>query len=316
MQKEPFSRLDGKNEIRKKILHYCRLKAGEIWHDPESGHRVGCLDCTDKSQIDSLFIDSDKAVLAVHDPPYNISVGSKNTRQLSSIKLERYLDFTEKWISICASHMKDSSHLYIWIGADQNNSFQPLPDIMILMREFPDFRSRSFLSLRNQRGYGTQKNWMCARQELLYYTKGKPTFNVEYTDIPKVLKGYYKNVNGKMTDNIERSKSDFIRPANVWIDIQQVFYRMKENVPGAYAQKPLKAISRIIRTSSSEKDLVSDFFSHSGTTIMACEIEKRRCFTAEIDPVFAELTIRRIENYRKTGLPGFQTDNPFPEISL
>ena len=61
------------------------------------------------------------------------------------------------------------------------------------------FNSRSFITMRNQRGYGTQKNWMSVRQELLYYTKGKLEFyiNAEYTDIPKILKGYYKTVNGK-----------------------------------------------------------------------------------------------------------------------
>ena len=55
--------------------------------------------------------------------------------------------------------------------------------------------------MRNQRGYGTQKNWMAVRQELLYYIKGKPNFNIdaEYTDIPKVMNGYYKKVNGKTT---------------------------------------------------------------------------------------------------------------------
>ena len=87
--------------------------------------------------------------------------------------------------------------------------------------------SRSFITMRNQRGYGTQKNWMAIRQELLFYTKGNPDFNVEadYTDIPKILKGYYKKVNGKKTENLERGKSEFIRAGNVWVDVQQVFYQ-------------------------------------------------------------------------------------------
>ena len=134
--------------------------------------------------------------------------------------------------------------------------------------------SRSFITMRNQRGYGTQQNWMAIRQELLYYTKGNPKFNIksEYTDIPKVLKGYYKQVGGDLTENIERSKSKFIRAGNVWIDVQQVFYRMEENVNGCFAQKPLKAIKRIVEASSEKNDLVTDFFSHSGTTLIACEM--------------------------------------------
>jgi len=170
--------------------------------------------------------------------------------------------------------------------------------------------------MRNQRGYGTQKNWMWVRQELLYYIKGEPEFNVNavYTDIPKILRGYYKSVKGEMTENLQRSKSNNIRAGNVWVDIQQVFYRMEENVPGCYAQKPLKAIERIIESATNEGDLVIDFFSHSGTTLMAGELLNRKVYTLEIDPIFAELTIRRLENYRSTGKTGWQWKNPFPEL--
>jgi site-specific DNA-methyltransferase (adenine-specific) len=154
---------------------------------------------------------------------------------------------------------------------------------------------------------------MAVRQELLYYTKGKPTFNVdaEYTDIPKILRGYYKEVNGKITENLERSRSDTIRAGNVWVDIQQVFYRMEENVSGCYAQKPLKCIDRIIRASSNTDDLVIDFFAHSGATLIAAEILKRKCFTIDVDPIYAEITIRRLERFRATGRLGWQNGHPF-----
>lgn len=167
--------------------------------------------------------------------------------------------------------------------------------------------------MRNQRGYGTQKNWMAVRQELLYYTKGRPVFNVEaeYTDIPKILRGYYKEVNGQLTENLQRGKSGNIRAGNVWVDVQQVFYRMEENVSGCYAQKPLRAIERIIRASSSPGDWVVDFFSHSGTTLLAAEINGRRCATMDIDPLFCEITIRRLEHYRRTGRLGWQNGQPF-----
>jgi site-specific DNA-methyltransferase (adenine-specific) len=151
---------------------------------------------------------------------------------------------------------------------------------------------------------------------LLYYVKGSPSFNInaEYTKIPKILKGYYKEVNGKLTDNTQRSKSEFIRAGNVWVDIQQVFYRMEENVPGCYAQKPLSSIERIVEAGSDKNDIVADFFSHSGTTLIAGEKLKRRVYTFDVDPIFAEITIRRLGNYRETGRTGWQWKNPFPEI--
>jgi len=251
----------------------------------------------------------------INDPPYNVKVGNVNTWNLSKTNLKDYLDFSQKWVDNAITVMAANAHFYVWMGTDYKDGFQPLPDFMIMMREFEQLKPRNLLTMRNQRGYGTQKNWMWVRQELLYYMRGKPDFSVTYTDIPKVVKGYYKKINGKLTENLERSKSDTIRPGNVWFDIQQVFYRMEENVPGCYAQKPIKAIERIIKSSSTEGDLVVDCFAHSGTTLIAGERLSRKVYTFDIDPIFAEITIRRLERYRRTGKTGWQWYTPFPEIA-
>ncbi|GHT10386.1 hypothetical protein FACS1894170_02390 [Planctomycetales bacterium] len=316
MSIEPFSRLDNNPEVRKRLLPYCRLKTGDIWCDDVAGHKVGVLDATKQSDIDKIF-DNEKATLAVQDPPYNVAVGSENTVNLFQWTLPEYMQWSKKWIENNRKILADDASLYVWLGADQREGFQPLPDFMIMMRDCPELVSRSFITMRNQRGYGTQKNWMAVRQECLYYTKGKPVFNVdaEYTDIPKILRGYYKEVNGERTENFQRSKSENIRAGNVWVDVQQVFYRLQENVTGCYAQKPLKAIERIVLASSDKDDLITDFFAHSGTTLMVGELHQRKVYTFDIDPVFAELSIRRLESYRKTGNTGFQYDNPFPEIA-
>jgi DNA modification methylase len=315
MFKERLARIDGNDAIRNELLPYCRMRYGQIWEDPECGHRVACLDATDKAQIE-LLVGDNKATLAVQDPPYNVAVGHVNSTNLAQIPLQDYVDWSGRWISNTSRILGPDASLYVWLGADQNAGFQPLADFIIIMRAFTEFRTRSLITMRNQRGYGTQNNWMAVRQELLYYVRGQARFNVdaEYTDIPKILRGYYKKVNGQITENLERSKSENIRAGNVWVDIQQVFYRMEENVPGCYAQKPLKAIERIIAASSNAGDAVVDFFAHSGTTLLGCERRKRRCFTCDIDPIFAEITLRRLERYRRTGKTGWQSDNPFPEV--
>jgi DNA modification methylase len=312
---ERLTRLDLNNGLKEKLLPFCRLKYGQIWEDQKKGHKVGVLDATKDNDVKKI-IQKERANLIINDPPYNVIVGNNNTENLFKRSLDEYIYFSQKWVENANSIMAKDAHLYIWIGGDQKDEFRPLPDFMVMMRNFKELRSRNFITLRNQRGYGTQKNWMWVRQELLYYIKGDPQFQVIYTDIPKVLKGYYKVINGKRTENMERSKSDTIRPGNVWIDIQQVFYRMEENVPGCYAQKPLKAIERILLTSSREEELVVDFFAHSGTTLIAGERSNRKVYTFDYDPVFAELTIRRLERYRKTGKCGWQWNNPFPEFDV
>lgn len=315
MATEPLPRLDFDIEIRKELLTYCRLKPGDVWEDPLQGHKVGVLDATCPDTV-AKIMDGKKAKVAVNDPPYNVSVGNKTTQNLSKLNLAEYMGFSRNWVANTIDILDKNSHFYAWLGADQKDHFQPLPDFMLMMRDFEDLEARSFITMRNQRGYGTQKNWMAVRQELLYYTKGNPDFAVVYTDIPKILRGYYKTMDGKRVENLERSRSDTIRPGNVWVDIQQVFYRMEENVPGTYAQKPLKAVERIIAAGSREGDLVADFFGHSGTTLIACERLERVCYTSDIDPIFAEIAIRRLEHFRETGRTGFQLRNPFRELEV
>jgi site-specific DNA-methyltransferase (adenine-specific) len=245
------------------------------------------------------------AALAIQDPPYNLVAFDQRG-------LSEYISWCSEWVRVTDTALAPNSALYVWLGADQRSGYQPLPDFMLMMRQKP-FQPRSFITMRNQRGYGTQHNWMAVRQELLYYSKGLPKFNVdaEYTEIPKILRGYYKEVGGEMTENLQRSKSENIRAGNVWVDIQQVFYRMEENVNGCYAQKPPKSAERIVKANSEPGDIVLDSFSHAGTTLIASELLSRRCFTSDIDPVYCEITIRRLEHFRATGKMGWQNGNPF-----
>lgn len=314
---ERLTRLDYSPALRERLLPYCRLRRGEIWSDPEKGHRVGVLDATKLSDVESIM-NNEKTTLVINDPPYNIRLANKISDRLFKNELDEYMAFSASWVENVLTILADDAHFYVWLGADYKDGFQPLPDFMIMMRRHRELSPRNYITLRNQRGYGTQKNWMWIRQELLYYIKGRPTFNVSavYTDIPKILRGYYKKVNDKITENLERSKSKYVRAGNVWVDIQQVFYRMEENVPGCYAQKPLKAIERLVAAGSDEGALVVDCFSHSGTTLIAGERLHRRVYTFDVDPVFAELTIRRLERYRSTGKTGWQWNSPFPEIDL
>ena len=306
MKNNPLPRLDQSPETRRRALRFCRLKPGDVWRDPAGRHSVACLDATDAGAV-KRALRNRKAALAVQDPPYNMIA-------FQEAEISSFIKWSRGWVASSIEVMAADSSFYVWIGADQTRGFQPLPDFMIMMRDTP-FRPRSFITMRNQRGYGTQKNWMAVRQELLYYVRGNPPFNVaaDYTDIPKILRGYYKRVNGRTQENLERGKSANIRAGNVWVDVQQVFYRMEENVSGCYAQKPLKAIERVVRASSNEGDLVIDLFAHSGTTLLAAERLNRRCFTSDIDPLFCEITIRRLENYRATGRLGWQNGHPFEQ---
>jgi site-specific DNA-methyltransferase (adenine-specific) len=342
MPREALPRLDTNFGLREELLRFSRLSPGEVWVDPVRGHRVIVGDATDPSAVTHLT-GGHRYELSVHDPPYNVrlpgparqdgaarenpaalgnpgaapgTAPSDSGADAGGLDLrgaDAYLEFSRAWIANAVEALAADAHFYLWAGADQRAGFHPLPELMLLLREHGGLTSRSMITLRNQRGYGTAKNWMSVRQELLYYTRGAPRFEVQYTEIPRLLRGYYKSVAGEQTENSERARSPYIRPGNVWVDLQQVFYRREENVPGAYAQKPLDALRRIIRSAVGATPVL-DFFAHAGTTLLACELEGRVCHTCDIDPVFAEITIRRLERYRETGRTGWQWRTPFPEL--
>lgn len=304
MLNHPLPRLDKDKLLRSLLLPYCRFKEGTIWIDNLKGHKIACVDVSKSAEVKKVF-GKKRVTLSIQDPPYNFIAFSVK-------KNEEFIDWCRDWVKLNIDLSEKNASFYFWIGANQSDHFEPLAGFINMIKT-TGLKSRSFITMRNQRGYGTQKNWMAIRQELLFYTSGKPFFNIkaEYTELPKTLKGYFKVIAGELTENIARSKSVFIRAGNVWIDVQQVFYRMEENVNGCFVQKPLKAIKRIIDASSKEKDLVTDFFAHSGTTLIACEMMNRQCITFEYDPVFCEITLRRLENFRENGKTGWQNSNPF-----
>ncbi|MDZ7626434.1 MAG: DNA methyltransferase [Ignavibacteriaceae bacterium] len=88
------------------------------------------------------YLEEDEAQLIVNDPPYNVVVGSANTQNLSKINIEEYIKFSQKWVSNVLSVLDKDAGLYIWLGADQNDGFQPLPEFMIMMREFDELKTQ------------------------------------------------------------------------------------------------------------------------------------------------------------------------------
>lgn len=65
---------------------------------------------------------------------------------------------------------------------------------------------------------------------------------------------------------------------------------------GHSTQKPIECMARPIRNNSKVGDWVYDPFLGSGTTLIAAEIEKRRCVGVEIDPGYCDIVIQRFEN--------------------
>ena len=62
-------------------------------------------------------------------------------------------------------------------------------------------------------------------------------------------------------------------------------------------QKPVELSALAIKSTSHEKDIVLDAFGGSGSTLIACEQLKRKCFMMELDPIYCDVIIERWERF-------------------
>ena len=60
-------------------------------------------------------------------------------------------------------------------------------------------------------------------------------------------------------------------------------------------QKPTRLAARAINNSSKEGDIVIDFFSGSGSTMVAAENMGRQCRGMELDPGYCAVILQRME---------------------
>lgn len=61
--------------------------------------------------------------------------------------------------------------------------------------------------------------------------------------------------------------------------------------------KPVALIARLVGNSSAIDDVVLDPFLGSGSTLIACEQQRRRCFGIEIDPAYVDVAVARWESF-------------------
>jgi len=62
-------------------------------------------------------------------------------------------------------------------------------------------------------------------------------------------------------------------------------------------QKPVELSQRAIKNSTRQENIVIDYFSGSGSTLIACEKTKRNFYGLELDPKYCDVIIKRWEDF-------------------
>lgn len=215
--------------------------------------------CGDSTNADDVaaLMDGEQADLLVTDPPYNV-------------------DYEGTAGKIKNDHMSDSSFRQFLIDAFENANTSIKPGAVFYIWHAESEGA-------NFRGACKDVGWT-VRQCLIWQKNALVLGRQDYQwRHEPCLYGWKDGAAHKW--NADRKQStilEFDRPTKS--DLHPTM-------------KPVNLISYQVRNSSNEEDIVLDLFGGSGSTLMACEQLGRRCYTMEYDPKFADVIVKRWENF-------------------
>ena len=150
--------------------------------------------------------------------------------------------------------------------------------------------TKSQWELINEKNYNRLKEYC---QE-----KGIDAFRADYNDILSLYKEQRRIYDEKQ--EIEKSKRPYFdnthdNQNNVW-HFDRAGKDEREHTGGHATPKPIALCARAIKSSSREGEIVLDVFGGSGSTLIACEQSKRKCYMCELVPHYCDVILKRWEN--------------------
>ena len=254
---------DGSNKATK------RAKKGDIFQLGK--HRLMCGDSTQVADFDALM-GGGMADMVFTDPPYGVSIGSKNKMlnefqksgriieniEGDTLNIDALYEVLKTAMTNVRLHTKDDACYYV--TAPQGGG---LGLMMMMMKD-------AGLEVRHN----------------LLWRKNSPTFSMgrldyDYQHEPIMYtwtKTHHNYRNGKYRTTIW----DFDKP------------RACDLHP---TMKPVELVANCMLDGTKEGDIVLDAFGGSGTTMIAAEQLNRICYMMELDPHYCDVIIERWEKF-------------------
>lgn len=294
---------DLNKELEKLDIKQITVQKGDVYQLGDS--RLMCGDSTVEADVLKLM-DGELADLCCTDPPYildylNAKRHGKPTEGFGAKKNRRYLEtdmlpdnFTELWMANVAKVAKPDFSIIchenwknlriIW---DEMEKYWKVKNMIVwhLPNRHQGFSAKyKFFSKHDIAMVGAGGDVLYNHEEepdglqeeyetALYAIAGKPTWE-----------GYEHGKRYQPTDFIDHQASDEASSGQGII----------------FGTKPIEILIPYIKVLTKRGDLVLEPFCGSGSTLIAAEKLKRRCYVIEKVPTYAEVAIRRWE--KLTGL--------------
>jgi len=263
------------------------IKVGDLYRLGEN--RIICGDSTKKEIIDKL-IGNNQVACVFTDPPYGVSysgVNNPNGREWDiiegdNLRGDELYDLIFKVFSNIEPTLKERAAIYVFHASRNQIIFE---------------------KALNDAGFKVKQQLIWHKHHILghshYHWCHEPMF---YCSRIKEDPVFYGDRIDKTTLNkldIETMSEQEVRDFLKKIQEGSTVWNFKKDGSKDYIhpnQKPIGIAKRAIINSSKPGEIILEPFAGSGSTLIACEKIKRRCFAVEYDPNFLSLIIERWEN--------------------
>lgn len=252
---------------------------GDIWQLGD--HRLMCGDSTSIDAVDKLM-DGNKADMVFTDPPYNTGMTEK--KQADSIWMTHMFNdaFTdEEWETFmsdfCSAYdIATEKNAFIFVCLDWRRSHELVPHL----KEHWKF---SNLIIWDKMVHGLGTDYKYTHEFIHVCKKGKPP----------------------LAQNKEGEKE--------YQDVWRIQRKIGRD-DGHATKKPIELCERAIRHGSKYKQSVLDLFCGSGSTLIACEKNNRRCYTSELEPKYVDVTINRWQDFTGKSAVHIESGKTYEEL--
>ena len=252
---------------------------GDLWLLGD--HRLICGSSTDRDTVNRL-LDGTKPHLMVTDTPYGVNynpewrndmIGSTSSRT-GRVLNDDCDDWREAW------KLFTGDVAYVWHASLHCRSVaNSLEACGFTMRNQIIWVKPNFALSRGDYHWQHECCWYAVREE------------GECPDIANYCEGYDSclyAVRRNQKSHWQGSRSE----STVW---QIGFNEDTQTTHGT--QKPVECMRRPMLNNSEPNEIIYEPFSGSGTTIIAAESCRRRCYAIELNPEYVDMAIRRWEEY-------------------
>ena len=245
------------DEFDEEVPDEPKAKLGQIYQ--LGRHRLMCGDSTDPDQVATL-LDGKEADLLITDPPYNVAYEGKTEDKLT-IKNDKQED-SEFYLFLKKAFMAAASNM------------RPGASFYIW---YSSSESVNFTNAANESGLTVHEVLIWKKNQMVlgrndYHWQHEPCLYGWKNDGPH---SWY-------SDRKQTTILEFDKP------------RQSKLHP---TMKPVLLFDYQIKNNTQTGDVVLDLFGGSGTTLIACEQNKRDAYLMELDPRYVDVIIKRWEEF-------------------